>query len=110
MRFGLAVPTGTEGMIYPIPYADPEQAVELAVHAESLGFDSVWANDHVTTQAYVREEFPDPPRYYDPYIYLSFVAAQTATIKLATAITVMTFRHPVVLANQAMTLDQLSGG
>lgn len=39
MRFGLAVPTGTEGMIYPIPYADPEQAVELAISAERPGFD-----------------------------------------------------------------------
>jgi len=97
-------------MMYPIPYADPAQAVELAVQAERLGFDSVWGNDHVSTQAYVRSEYFDPPRYYDPYIYLSYVAAQTTTIKLATAITVMTFRHPVVLAKQAMTLDQLSQG
>lgn len=110
MRFGLGVPTGTEGMIYPIPYADPHQAVELAVHAERLGFDSVWGNDHISTQAYVRAEFDDPPRFYDPYLYLSYVAARTTTIRLATAITVMTFRHPVVVAKQAMTLDQLSGG
>jgi probable F420-dependent oxidoreductase len=110
MQFGLAVPTGTEGMMYPIPYADPQQAVELAVQAERLGFDSVWGNDHVSTQAYVRNEFPDPPRFYDPYMFLAYVAARTTTIKLATAITVMTFRHPVVVAKQAMTLDQLSGG
>jgi probable F420-dependent oxidoreductase len=110
MRFGLAVPTGTEGMIYPIPYADPQQAVELAVQAERLGFDSVWGNDHISTQAYVREEYADPPRYYDPFMYLSYVAARTTTIKLGTAITVMTFRHPVVAAKQAMTLDQFSNG
>jgi probable F420-dependent oxidoreductase len=110
MQFGLAVPTGTEGMMYPVPYADPEQAVELAVYAEELGFDSVWGNDHISTQAYVRGEFPMPPRFYDPYLYLAYVAARTTRIKLATAITVMTFRHPVVVAKQAMTLDQLSGG
>jgi probable F420-dependent oxidoreductase len=110
MRFGLGVPTGTEGMIYPVPYADPAQAVDLAVRAEQLGFDSVWGNDHVSTQAYVRAEFEQPPRFYDPYLYLSYVAARTTRIRLATAITVMTFRHPVVLAKQAMTLDQLSGG
>ena len=74
MRFGLGVPTGTEGLMYPVPYADPEQAVRLAVEAERLGFDSVWGNDHVTTQRYVRDEFPEPPRYYDPYLYLSYVA------------------------------------
>lgn len=110
MRFGLGVPTGTEGLMYPVPYADPEQAVRLAVEAERLGFDSVWGNDHVTTQRYVRDEFPEPPRYYDPYLYLSYVAASTTTLRLATAITVFAFRNPVVLAKQAATLDQLSGG
>lgn len=110
MRFGLAVPTGTEGMIYPVPYADPTEAVELAVAAERLGYDSIWGNDHISTQAYVRDEFDAPPRFYEPYVYLSFVAARTSKIGLATAVTVMTFRHPVMLAKQAMTLDQLSGG
>lgn len=110
MKFGLGVPTGTEGLMYPVPFADPQQAVQLAVEAERLGFDSVWGNDHVTTQQYVRAEFPEPPRFYDPYSYLSFVAAETSTLRLATAITVMGFRHPVVLAKQVATLDQLSGG
>ncbi|HEY9499327.1 MAG TPA: TIGR03619 family F420-dependent LLM class oxidoreductase [Terrimesophilobacter sp.] len=110
MKFGLGVPTGTEGLMYPVPFADPEQAVRLAVEAERLGFDSVWGNDHVTTQQYVRAEFPEPPRFYDPYLYLAYVAAETTTLRLATAITVLAFRHPVVLAKQAATLDQLSGG
>ncbi|WP_432826652.1 LLM class flavin-dependent oxidoreductase [Dactylosporangium sp. CA-092794] len=110
MRFGLAVPTGTEGMMYPVPYADPDDAVRLAVEAEALGFDSVWGNDHVSTQAYVRAEFDTPPRFYDPYLYLAYVAARTSTIRLATAVTVMTFRHPVVVAKMASTLDQLSHG
>ncbi|MGB4136451.1 MAG: LLM class flavin-dependent oxidoreductase [Microbacterium sp.] len=110
MRFGLGVPTGTEGLMYPVPFADPEQAVRLAVEAEKLGFDGVWGNDHVTTQRYVRAEFDQAPRYYDPYLYLSYVAASTTTLTLATAITVFAFRNPVVLAKQAATLDQLSGG
>ncbi|MFL6128957.1 MAG: TIGR03619 family F420-dependent LLM class oxidoreductase [Mycobacteriales bacterium] len=110
MRFGLGVPTGTEGLMYPVPYADARQAVELAVAAERLGFESVWGNDHVSTQRYVREEFAEPPRYYDPFSYLSFVAARTSTIRLATAVMVLPFRHPVVAAKQVATLDQLSGG
>lgn len=110
MKFGLGVPTGTEGLMYPVPYADPDAAVKLALAAERMGFDSVWGNDHVTTQSYVQAEFPEPPRYYDPYIYLSYMAAQTTTLQLATAITVMAFRHPVVAAKQVATLDQLSGG
>ncbi|MEU0521557.1 TIGR03619 family F420-dependent LLM class oxidoreductase [Streptosporangium sp. NPDC006007] len=110
MRFGLGVPTGTEGLMYPVPYADIDEAVELAVQAESLGFDSIWGNDHVTTQGYVREEFDTPPRYYDPFAYLSYVAALTSRIRLATAIMVLPFRNPVVAAKQAATLDRLSGG
>ena len=110
MKFGLGVPTGTEGMMYPVPYADPVQAVELAIEAERLGFDSVWGNDHVSTQRYVREEFDRPPRFYDPMSYMSFVAARTTTLRLASAIMVMPFRHPVMAAKQLATLDQLSGG
>lgn len=110
MRFGLGVPTATEGMMYPVPFAEIDQAVELAVRAEELGFESVWGNDHVSTQAYVREEFPDPPRFYDPLGYLAYVAAKTQRIRLATAVMVMPFRHPVVVAKQAATLDLLSGG
>lgn len=109
-RFGLGVPTATEGMMYPVPYATVQQAVELAVTAERLGFDSVWGNDHVSTQAYVRAEFDDPPNFYDPLTYLAFVAASTTTLRLATGILVLPFRHPVLAAKQIATLDQLSGG
>lgn len=109
-RFGLGVPTGTEGLMYPVPYASIGEAVELAVAAEELGFESVWGNDHLTTQGYVREEFTEPPRYYDPVAYLAYVAARTTRIRLATCVLVLPFRHPVLAAKQLATLDQLSGG
>lgn len=110
MRFGLGVPTATEGMMYPVPYADVGQAVDLAVAAEQMGFDSVWGNDHISTQAYVRAEFDAPPRFLDPWLYLAHVSALTSTLRLATCVTVLPFRHPVVLAKQVATLDQLSSG
>jgi probable F420-dependent oxidoreductase len=110
VRFGLGVPTGTEGMMYPVPYASIEEAVELAVQAEELGFDSVWGNDHLSTQSYVRDEFDDPPNFFDPLSYLAFVAARTQRIRLATCILVLPFRHPVVAAKQLATIDQLSSG
>ena len=40
LRFGLGVPTATEGMMYPVPYASAADAVRLAVAAEEMGFDS----------------------------------------------------------------------
>lgn len=109
-RFGLGVPTATEGMMYPVPYATVDQAVEMAVTAERLGFDSVWGNDHVSTQSYVRTEFRDPPSFFDPLTYLAYVAASTTTLRLATGILVLPFRHPVVTAKQIATLDHLSHG
>lgn len=109
-RFGLGVPTGTEGLMYPVPYADVDEAVHLACEAERLGFDSVWGNDHVSTQQYVRAEYDDPPRFFDPLTYLAFVAARTTRIRLATAILVMGFRNPVTVAKEAATIDHLSGG
>jgi probable F420-dependent oxidoreductase len=109
-RFGLGIPTATEGMMYPVPFADIEQAVSLGVAAERLGFESVWGNDHVSTQRYVRAEFDEPPRFYDPITFLAFLSASTTTLRLATAVLVLTFRHPVIVAKQIATLDHLSGG
>ena len=109
-RFGLGVPTATEGMMYPVPYATVGEAVELAVACEELGYDSVWGNDHLSTQAYVRAEFDQPPTFLDPLGYLAHVAARTERIRLATCVMVLPFRHPVVAAKQLATIDQLSGG
>lgn len=109
-RFGLGVPTATEGLMYPIPFADVDEDVQLAVAAERLGFDSVWGNDHVSTQQYIRGAFDEPPRFYDPLTYLAYVAASTATLRLATCVLVAPFHHPVMAAKQVATLDQLSNG
>jgi probable F420-dependent oxidoreductase len=96
--------------MYPVPYATVNEAIELAVAAEELGFESVWGNDHIATQAYVQAEFEDPPNYFDPLSYLAFAAAKTSRVRLATCILVLPFRHPVVAAKQLATLDHLSGG
>tara|TARA_Y100000590_G_scaffold47365_1_gene50202 strand:+ start:3044 stop:4051 length:1008 start_codon:yes stop_codon:yes gene_type:complete len=110
VRFGVGVPTATEGMMYPVPYADIDQALHIATEAESLAYDSIWGNDHVSTQRYVRNEFPRPPSYFDPLSFLSYVAAVTSRVRLATCVLVLPFRNPVLLAKQASTIDHLSSG
>lgn len=110
MRFGLGIPTGTEGLMYPIPYATAQDNVRLAQEAERMGFDSVWGNDHMTVQRYVESETAQPPNYYELLSTLTYVAAATSTIKLGTALLVLPFRNPVVVAKQVATMDQLSGG
>jgi probable F420-dependent oxidoreductase len=110
MNFGVHIPTCIEGMMFPIPFARPADIVPMAVLAEQLGFDSVWGNDHMTTQRYVQGEFPDPPNFYEPLIVFAHVAARTTRIRLATGIIVLPMRTMPVLAKQVATLDQLSGG
>ena len=110
MRFGLGIPTGTEGLMYPIPYASAQDNVRLAQEAERLGFDSVWGNDHMTVQKYVGSETAQPPNYYELLSTLTYVAAKTSTIKLGTALLILPFRNPVVVAKQVATMDQLSEG
>ncbi len=70
----------------------------------------MWGNDHMTTQRYVQREWREPPSFYEPLIIFSYVAARTTRIRLATGIIVLPMRTMPVLAKQAATLDQLSGG
>jgi probable F420-dependent oxidoreductase len=71
--------------------------VALALRAESLGYATFGAADHVAT-------------YYAPTPLLQLVAAHTSRIRLATLVLDNDFRHPVMLAKEAATLDVLSGG
>lgn len=110
MKFSVAIPTCKEGLSMPLPFADPDDAVRLAVEAERLGYHSVWGNDHITPPAYVREAYDRPPNWYEVLITLSFVGAATETIGLGTAVLVVPMREPVFLAKQVATLDHFSKG
>jgi probable F420-dependent oxidoreductase len=111
MKFSVCLSTGFEGVMYPIPFSPPEQMVAQAQLCERLGYHSVWGNDHVTTQDYVRELFPGkPPNFYEPLIALAAIAGATKTIKLGTALLVLPMREPVYLAKQVLTLDHMSDG
>src|SRR5712692_6827534 len=79
---------------------------------EALGFESSLLAEHY---------YPSgrPERYAggfgervaaDAWIYLAGMARETARIRLGTLVSPVTFRHPVVLAKMAATLDQLSNG
>lgn len=111
MKFSICLPTGFEGVMYPIPFVAPGDFVRLAQLCERLGYDSVWGNDHITSQDYVRDLFPDrAPAFYEVMTVLSFCAAATERIRVGTALAVLPMRDPFWLAKQAATLDQLSGG
>ena len=106
MRVSAGLPTGMEGLTYPIPFSDPENVIRIAQAAEKFGYDSVWGNDHMTTQNYVRAEFPVPPRFWEPLVTYAFVLSETKTIKVGTGVIVLPMRHDIVVfAKQVATLD-----
>jgi len=111
MKFSVCLSTGFEGVMYPIPFATAEDFIEQGKLCERLGYDSVWGNDHITTQDYVRDLFPGtPPNFYEPLIVLAAIGAVTTKLKLGTALCVLPMRDPVYLAKQVITLDQMSNG
>jgi len=71
---------------------------------EALGFDSLWLTDHLT-----RTAKPDDP-YFEAWTLLSALAVVTKRPRLGVLVSSNTFRHPSVLAKQAVTLDHISGG
>ncbi|MBV8848544.1 MAG: TIGR03619 family F420-dependent LLM class oxidoreductase [Methylobacteriaceae bacterium] len=105
------LPTGMEGLTYPIPFSDPPSLLKIAQHAEKLGYHSVWGNDHMSTQNYVRAEFSQPPRFWEILTTYAWLAAQTKTLRFGTGILVLPMRRDIVVtAKQIATLDHLSGG
>jgi len=85
---------------------DLEAEIELAKHAESVGFDGLWARDVPTYWP----KFGDAGQTFDTWPWLSHVAAHTDDIALGTSSVVLTLRHPIHVAKSAATVDQLSDG
>jgi alkanesulfonate monooxygenase SsuD/methylene tetrahydromethanopterin reductase-like flavin-dependent oxidoreductase (luciferase family) len=80
------------------PYEDLARRVRTA---EELGFATAWVNDDILMPGSTNME---------PWTVLAGLARDTTRIRLGTLVTVITFRHPSVLATQVITLDHLSGG
>ena len=90
----------------------PDELVAAAKAAEAAGFDSVWAGEHVVLPDPQVPPSPMDPRdpALDSILALTWAAAHTATVRLATGIVILPQRNPVVLAKQVATLDVLSAG
>lgn len=92
--------------------AYPDWAKTVAQHAEANGFESLWTGEHVVLPDPQLPPSPAPPQtpMTHPSTALAYLAAVTSTIKLATGITLIAQRNPVVLAKEMASLDVLSGG
>ncbi|WP_285592385.1 LLM class F420-dependent oxidoreductase [Actinomycetospora sp. NBRC 106378] len=102
-------------MMFPTDYAiDP---ATLAKEVEDRGFDSLWFPEHSHIPVSRQSPYPgggDLPRMYvhtyDPFVALSFAAAATTTLKVATGICLLIQRDTIHTAKEVASLDRLSGG
>ena len=92
--------------------ADAEVAARIAALAEQLGYDSLWAGDHVVVPRPRVEPSPMEPDepILDPLVALAHLAGRTERIRLGTGVIILPQRNPLVLAKQVASLDVLSGG
>lgn len=90
----------------------PADTLGLARLAEGLGFDSVWAGEHIVVPDPRRPPSPMEPAdpILDPLVHLSYLAAATERLTLVTGIIILPQRNPLVLAKQIASLDVLADG
>jgi alkanesulfonate monooxygenase SsuD/methylene tetrahydromethanopterin reductase-like flavin-dependent oxidoreductase (luciferase family) len=91
LSFGIGIPSSAT------PDDDP---VGLAQEAERLGYDFVSAADHPC----------GPSPSYETTAMLTWIAACTSRIKVASRVLAVPFRRPAMVAKLAASLDLLSGG
>ena len=100
MQFGIHLPQAGRA-------AGADAIARVARHAEELGFADGWVSDHLAVPA----DAPYPPAFlFEPVVALTWAAAATTTLGLGTSVLVLPYRHPLHLAKELASLDQLSGG
>jgi probable F420-dependent oxidoreductase len=85
-----------------------EEITRVAVEAERLGYHHVTCSEHTGIPAEVAKVRGGT--YWDPLATLSYLAARTSTIRLATHVLVLGYHHPLDIAKRYGTLDRISDG
>jgi probable F420-dependent oxidoreductase len=94
--------------------ASPDVLREFSRAVEAMGYDYIVTGDHVLGASPDRKPrlwgpYTDSDRFHDPFVMLSFVAAVTERVELATSILVLPQRQTALVAKQAADLAILSG-
>lgn len=111
MRLGLSTPVvvQTPGFVSGWEHgAGIDDVVRIAKAADELGFDYLTCSEHIAVP--VDQGAGRGFVYWDPVATLAFLAAHTSRIRLATAIVVLGYHHPLEIVKAYGTLDRISGG
>jgi probable F420-dependent oxidoreductase len=89
------------------PLGHRAELMDAVDAAEELGYDSVWVSDHIV----MPRSLPDPyGSIVEAMSTLAFIAGRTTRLRLGTSVVVLPQRNPILLAKQAATIHELSGG
>src|ERR1700756_2946245 len=88
--------------------AGPEAIRRAALQAEELEFADAWSSEHIIISR--GASYPPSAVFYDPVLTLTGAAAYTKRIGLGTSVLVLPMRHPLPLAKELATLQNLSEG
>jgi luciferase-type oxidoreductase len=84
-----------------------DNQIKMIELIDELGYSVVWVRD-VPLHSPIYQQTPD--QMYEPFVYLSYIAAKTKQIKLGTSAIVLGERQAVLAAKMAASLDRLSNG
>jgi F420-dependent oxidoreductase-like protein len=106
MEVGMIVPQGWTGEYAGWDAGDAwERTVSIAHEAERLGFESLWAFDHMHTTPEPTDEIT-----FESHTVLSALARETQRVRLGHIVACAGYRNPALLAKMVSTLDVVSGG
>jgi probable F420-dependent oxidoreductase len=88
--------------------AGPDSIRRVAMQAEQLGLADVWVSEHIIVPK--SGGYPPSPNFWDPVLTLTWAAACTERVRLGTSVLVLPMRHPLPLAKELATLQNLSRG
>ena len=107
MIFGAFLPQGWKMELSSIDGAEAKwaKAVEIAVLAEQLGYDSIWVYDHF-------HNVPRPAHeaVFECWTTMAAISQRTSRIRLGQMVGCNSYRQPSVLAKITSTIDVISGG
>jgi len=105
--FGVFVPQGWKLEFAGVPDAREQwrMAVDVAVRAEELGFDSIWVYDH-----FHNVPKPSHESVFECWTTMAAISQRTSTIRLGQMVGCNLYRPPALLAKITSTLDVISGG